>query len=233
MPDLNSSVNLYAAGQHTKRKHYTGVDHADAYGNTVGYTAMGGIQYNYFARSHTVTAGTEYLIDYVHDEIELYQFIVDQKTSQLGVFLQDDWKISSRFSMLAGLRLDYHNLVEQPVLNPRINLLYKPLEFTQIRASYSSGFRAPQAFDADLHIAFAGGGVSIIQLDPDLKQETSESYSLSFNYDRPTESYIYGVTVDAFHTRLYDAFVLEETGTGDGFTDDHGPCIADLLPGGT
>lgn len=212
LPDINSSLNIYLAGQHTKRKHYTGIDHADAYGNTIGYTAMGGIQYNYFSNSHTLTAGTEYLVDYVNDEIELYNFLVDQRTTQLGLFIQDDWKISSRFSLLAGLRLDNHNLVNTPVLNPRINLLYKPFDFTQIRASYSSGFRAPQAFDTDLHIAFAGGGVSIIQLDPDLKEETSDSYSLSFNYDRPTETYIYGFTVDAFHTRLYDAFVLEDAG---------------------
>ena len=54
--------------------------------------------------------------------------------------------------------------------------------------------------------------MSIIQLDPDLKEETSESFSLSINYDRPTEKYIYGFTIDAFHTRLYDAFVLEDDG---------------------
>ena len=36
---------------------------------------------------------------------------------------------------------------------------------TQIRCSYASGFRAPQAFDTDLHLAFANGGVSRIFLD--------------------------------------------------------------------
>ena len=49
-------------------------------------------------------------------------------------------------------------------------------------------------------------------MNPDLKEETSKSYSVSINYDRPTEKYIYGFSVDAFHTILFDAFVLEENG---------------------
>lgn len=211
-PNINSSTRIYFAGQHTKRKHYTGIDHADAYGNTFGYTIMGGFQYNFYSKAHTITLGTEYLQDYVNDEIKLYDYTVDQKTGQFGFFIQDDWKINPKISLLAGLRLDKHNIIDNLIVNPRINLLYKPFDFTQVRASYSSGYRAPQAFDADLHIAFAGGGVSIIQLDSELEQENSESYSLSINYDRPTERYIYGFTLDAFHSRLHNAFVLEDNG---------------------
>jgi outer membrane receptor for ferrienterochelin and colicins len=212
LPNINSSLSMYFAGQNTNRKHYTGIDYADAYGNTVGQTFMGGTQYNFFSKSNTLTAGIEYLHDYINDEIPLYNFLVDQTTTQLGAYLQDEWEMSSKFTLLGGVRMDKHNLVDDPVFNPRINLLYKPFDFTQLRASYSTGFRAPQAFDTDLHLAFAGGGVSIIQLDPDLKEERSRSYSFSLNYDRPTETYIYGFTLEAFHTRLNDAFVLEESG---------------------
>lgn len=212
MPGINSSTSIYLSGQKTTRKHYTGIDQADAYGNTLGQTIMGGFQYNYLSKSHTITIGTEYLYDYVNDEIALYNYLIDQQTNQLGVFAQDDWKISPKFTMLAGLRMDKHSMMEKLVFNPRVSLLYKPFDFTQLRASYSTGYRAPQAFDTDLHIAFAGGGVSIIQLDPELTEETSGSYSFSLNYDRPSEKYIYGFTIDAFHTRLNDAFILEDYG---------------------
>lgn len=212
MPAINSSLSIYAAGQHTKRKHYTGIDQADAYGNTIGQTFMSGFQYNYLSKTNTFTAGAEFIHDFVNDEIPLYNFLVDQTTNQFGIFLQDEWKIAPAFTFLGGLRIDNHNLVDRPVFNPRMNILIKPFDFSQIRASYSTGFRAPQAFDTDLHIAFASGGVSFIQLDPDLKEETSRSYSLSFNYDRPTEKYIYGFTVEAFNTRLNDAFIIEEAG---------------------
>ncbi len=213
LPQINSSLSVYAAGQNTKRKHYTGIDQEDAYGNTIGQTFMSGFQYNYLTKSNTLTAGAEYIYDYVYDEIPLYNYLVDQTTSQLGVFIQDEWKINSAFTLLGGFRLDHHNFVERPVFNPRVNLLIKPFDFSQLRVSYSTGFRAPQAFDTDLHIAFAGGGVAIIQLDPNLKEETSRSYSASFNYDRPSEKYIYGFTIEAFNTRLNDAFILEEAGT--------------------
>ncbi|MCG8308324.1 MAG: TonB-dependent receptor [Cytophagales bacterium] len=215
MPGIKSSASIYLSGQNTKRKHYTGIDQADAYGNTLGQTIMGGFQYNYLPRFHTITLGAEYLFDYVNDEIPLYKYLIDQETNQLGFFIQNNWKISTKFTLLAGLRLDRHNMVNRPILNPRMSLLYNLFDFTQLRASYSTGYRAPQAFDADLHIAFAGGGVSIIRLDPELKEETSESYSLSFSYDRPSEKYIYGFTLDVFHTRLEDAFILEDNGLDD------------------
>ena len=227
IPNISSSVNVFFSGQNTRRKHYTGIDQADAYGNTLGQTMIGGFQYNYLSKSHTITFGTEYLFDYVHDEIPLYNYLIDQETNQLGIFAQDDWKISSKLKILAGLRMDHHNMVDDLVFNPRASLLYNPIDFTQLRVSYSTGFRAPQAFDTDLHIAFAGGGVSLIQLDPDLKRENSESYTFSINYDRPSEKYIYGLTIDAFHTRLHDTFILEDDGV-----DDQGNMILAKRNGG-
>jgi outer membrane receptor for ferrienterochelin and colicins len=215
MPGINSSISVYLAGQNTNRIHYTGIDQADAYGNTLGNTFMGGFQYNYLSSAHTMTAGVEYVFDYVNDEIPLYNYLIDQETKQLGMFFQDDWKISPKFNLLAGIRMDKHNMVEELVLNPRISLLYKLMDFAQLRASYSTGYRAPQTFDTDLHIAFAGGGVSIIRLDPELTKETSESFSFSLNYDRPSEKYIYGFSIDGFYTKLRDAFVLEEIGSDD------------------
>ena len=82
----------------------------------------------------------------------------------------------------------------------------------QIRTTWSSGFKAPQAFDADLHIAFAGGGISRISLAEDLEEERSNSFSASINYDHPTENYIFGFTLEGFYTSLNDAFFLAPLG---------------------
>jgi len=73
---------------------------------------------------------------------------------------------------------------------------------TQFRITWGTGLRAPQAFDADMHIAFAGGGISRISLDPDLKEERSNSISCSVNYDKATEKFIAGFTLEGF---LYKA----------------------------
>jgi outer membrane receptor for ferrienterochelin and colicins len=96
------------------------------------------------------------------------------------------------------------------VFNPRVSLLLKPIKDMQVRMSWSTGFRAPQAFDADMHIAFAGGGIQTIQLDKNLKEEKSQSLSASLNWDKPTEKHIFGFTLEGFYTRLKNAFILEE-----------------------
>jgi outer membrane receptor for ferrienterochelin and colicins len=78
--------------------------------------------------------------------------------------------------------------------------------------TWGTGFRAPQAFDADMHIAFAGGGVSRILLSPDLVEERSHSLSGSVNYDKATEKFIVGFTLEGFYTKLNDAFYLQPIG---------------------
>jgi len=217
LDDEKTSLNFYLSGQNTIRDHYTGIDHQDGYGSTSSNTAIAGIQANYLADkfpgvSNNFTLGSEYNYDDIYDVIEGYNYLVDQTSRQTGIFAQSDWSITQKLSTLLGVRANIHNLVDYLVLTPRLSLMYKPSGASQLRLSYSTGFRAPQAFDADMHIAFSGGGISYVELDPGLKEERSQSISSSFNYDKATEHYIYGFTLEGFYTRLEDAFTLEETG---------------------
>jgi outer membrane receptor for ferrienterochelin and colicins len=85
-------------------------------------------------------------------------------------------------------------------------------DYTQFRATWGTGFRAPQAFDADMHIAFAGGGISRITLAPGLREERSNSFSASVNWDKAEEEYIIGFTLEGFYTGLNDVFYLQPAG---------------------
>ena len=62
---------------------------------------------------------------------------------------------------------------------PRANLRFNPTDNINLRLSYSSGFRAPQAFDEDLHVENVGGNVAMVELAKDLKEERSQSLSAS------------------------------------------------------
>ncbi len=226
-----SSLITYFATQYTGRDHYTGIrpdagtpedtDHLanPPYGDSETTTYQGGIQYNHkfeeFLNGNNVfTIGTEFVQDDVFDEIPAYNnYKVDQLTKNYGFFFQSDWEITEKINLLTGVRLDKHNLVGKVIASPRISFLAKPFENAQIRATYGTGFRAPQAFDTDLHIAFAGGGISRISLADNLKEERSKSYNISFNYDKPTEHYIYGFTVESFYTHLNDAFTQVNIGS--------------------
>lgn len=78
---------------------------------------------------------------------------------------------NGRWGILIGARIDKHNLMDDAVVSPRANLRFNPTENLNFRLSYASGFRAPQAFDEDLHIDNVGGTVSMIELASDLKRK--------------------------------------------------------------
>lgn len=226
--DDNTSLIGYVAWQNTDRKHYTGIipdsgidlqNHLEnpPYGTSDVSTYNVGIQLNhrlnnFLGGTNVLTFGTEYVYDDVFDEIPAYTYLIDQTTRDLGIFLQSDWEIRPKLTLLTGVRMDDHNLVDKPVLSPRASLLYKWNPNTQFRLNYGAGFRAPQAFDTDLHIAFAGGGISRVSLSPDLLPERSQSISGSINYDKPMDHYIFGFTVEGFYTQLNNAFFLQPIG---------------------
>ena len=235
-----SSFILYLAGQHTGRDHYTGLlpvlddfDNDSAYnagltrhlaeppyGTTSNTTLQTGTQFNhrvekFLIGSNLFTFGMDVLSDNIIDSIPAYQYGTNQETLNVAGFLQSDWKLNNSFTLLTGLRADKHNLLDKPVLSPRASLLYRFKDYTQLRLSWGTGFRAPQAFDTDMHIAFAAGGISRISLAPDLGEERSNSISGSLNFDRPARNYIYGLTLEAFHTRLDHAFYLQPIGEDD------------------
>lgn len=236
-----SSLIFYYGGQRTDRDHYTGIVPDDAieqqaffadppYGRSEVTTHQGGTQYNqrfdaFFGGTTVLTGGVEYVYDDVFDEIDAYNYLIDQTTKNLGVFFQNDWEVTPELNFLAGFRVDKHNLVDHAIFSPRLSLLYKLKETTQFRVGWGTGFRAPQAFDADLHIAFAGGGVSRISLADDLEEERSNSYTASINYDKASEHFIGGVTAEGFYTHLNDVFYqfpLGEDGFGERFEKRNG-----------
>tara|TARA_B100000497_G_scaffold104557_1_gene120318 strand:- start:1799 stop:4129 length:2331 start_codon:yes stop_codon:yes gene_type:complete len=230
--DDNSSFITYAAFQNTNRNHYTGIYPEDSlklqihlesppYGASKTTTFQTGFQLNHKVKkflkgSNTFTIGSEYLVDDVFDEIQAYQYLINQTSMDLGVFLQSDWELSNSWNFLSGIRIDNHNMVNGLTFSPRFSVLYKYSTNAQFRINYGSGFRAPQSFDTDLHMAFAAGGVSRIVLSPDLRPEKSQSISTSLNYDKPSELFIWGFTLEGFYTRLNEAFILQPIGN-DGF----------------
>ena len=223
--DENSAFIVYFAGQQTDRDHYTGIIPDEEakriihvnnppYGTTENSTLQGGLQINhrfqkFLGGKNVFTFGTEYVFDDVFDTIPAYNYEIDQQTKNVGFFAQSDWEISRNLTFLSGVRADKHNLVDKAILSPRFSVLYRYHTNTQFRITWGAGFRAPQAFDTDMHIAFAGGGVSRISLDPLLREERSNSFSGSVNYDLPTETFIVGFTLEGFYTHLDNVFYLQ------------------------
>ena len=232
--DFNNKLSeliIYLAGQKADREHYTGIrpqinTYNDSihlinppYGKSFNKIKQFGIQLNHkhdlFLKPNTLTIGSELITDDILDKIDVYNYRVDQQVNKQALYLQSDWDITKRFNFLSGLRFDKHSLISDLITSPRIAFLYKIKKNIQLRTTYSTGFRAPQAFDSDLHLAFAGGGVSRIILADDLVEERSNSISSSINFDQVLENYIWGFTIEAFNTHLNNAFYQDPVGADD------------------
>jgi outer membrane receptor for ferrienterochelin and colicins len=158
-----------------------------------------------------LTGGIEYTYNELQDRYAALNRDMQQTTGIVGAYLQNEWK-SKRWGFLFGARLDKHNMMSQAVFSPRGTLRYNLSDNVNFRASYSSGYRAPQAYDEDLHIAAVGGSLGLIELAGNLKPEYSHSVSASADLYRNFGRLQTNVLVEGFYTTLNDVFTLEKTG---------------------
>ena len=212
--------NAFVSLQHINRESYYGAGKdPNAYGQTTDLTWVGGAQYIYKMSNclfmpSDLTVGLEYNEDYLQDNMWGYNRVTNQTVRIASAYAQNEWK-NQKWGILIGGRLDKHNLINGIIFSPRANLRYNPTENINLRASYSYGFRAPQAFDEDLHIDNVGGTVSMIRLAEDLGVEKSQSVSVSADLYHSWGDWQANVLVEGFFTDLDDVFALRELGKND------------------
>lgn len=216
--NLKTRFSLYTSLQKVDRNTYYGTQYdINAYGTSKDFSWVSGGQYNQtferliFMPSEFV-AGVEYSVNKLEDIQLSYNRMLLQDIDIASVFVQNEWK-NSRMGLLLGARVDKHNLIDDIVVSPRANFRYVLLEELTARLSYSSGYRAPQAFDEDLHIMAVGGEVAIITLSPDLRPEYSNSFSGSLNWSTRIANGDFNILAEGFYTTLDDVFILKENGT--------------------
>lgn len=218
--DFSNQMNVYASFQNTARKSYYGSKQdRNAYGRTHDLTVASGVQYIHsFKRlwflPADLTIGAEYTYNDLSDIYTGYNQSTYQTVHIVGAYLQNEWK-NDRWSFLLGGRLDKHNLVDHVIFSPRANLRYNPTDQVSLRFSYSSGFRAPQAFDEDMHIAIVGGERVRIVLADNLREERSNSFSLSADLYRQFGSVQTNLLIEGFYTNLKNVFALRPLSKSD------------------
>lgn len=214
--DNRHFVSAYSALQHIGRESYFGAGRdTSAYGRSTDLTSITGLQYRFSypcgRAKGDLTVGAEYTFNSLHDRMVGYNRNISQNVHVAGVYAQNEWK-QEQWSVLIGARLEKHNLLKRVVCNPRATFRYTPIDGLVLRAGYSSGYRAPQTYDEDLHVAAVGGNVSLISLDPNLKPEYSHSATLSADWYRRFGKWEVNLTAEGFYTYLQDVFFLREEG---------------------
>ncbi len=182
------------------------------------------------ARQHRLLIGTQIS----HNQLEESGMYVDlasgdpyrstahKQGTDVGAYVQDEYKPIENLEIVAGVRFDYHTsedefrgsgdvlpggleplTYDESTVNPRFSIKYSATRSLVLRGSVGSGFRVPYGFSEDLHLCsgsprvYKGGG---------LKPEKSLSYSLSADYTRSRMT----ASVNLYRTELTDAIAFAE-----------------------
>lgn len=231
--DNNDKLSVYAAGQTVQRDTYYGAEKdPNAYGHTDDIIATFGAQYvmqneELFGGNATTIFGIDDNMNLIDDvklgteDDYLISPITNQLVNTVGAFAQHNWK-SQHFNLSLGLRYDIYSITNQEgeyedadyqnkVLAPRIGLMYKLNPENRIRIGYAKGYRAPQVFNEDLHIELINAKRVVHKNSPDLVEETSQAFTLSYNTNFVFASGYHDVLIEGFNTILLNAFADEYT----------------------
>lgn len=177
-----------------------------------------------FKGGFSLTAGNEWVYNKVTDQMPGYNRSINQTVQTFGTYAQLQWKPADSWTFLVGGRLDplsidgiylleNENFSQEKKLTPfvpRLSILKNLNSRLKARIAYSQGYRAPQAFNEDLHIETVGGAALFTLLDKDLKTEKSRSWNASLDFNWLRGGAEGNVVVDGFHIVLKNPFILTD-----------------------
>jgi len=230
----SDKLSLYVSAQMVDRDSYYGaLQSLQDYGKTIGLTYIAGAQYSANFKNSSLIGGFEYKGETLDDKKLGYldlnnaqiindtlvlsyvgnRIVADQTSSIYGVFAQYE-KTFNKLNVSVGARFDRYEIEDKVqntmksgnVLSPRLTLKYDIIKSLQGRVSYSQGYRSPQIFDEDLHILTSGSRKVLHTNDPNLKQESSQSYMASLDFNKLLGKINTGFLIEGFYTKLNDAF---------------------------
>ncbi|HZH55323.1 MAG TPA: TonB-dependent receptor [Sphingobacteriaceae bacterium] len=234
--DYSQKYSLYGSAQGTKRASYYGglagnrtaqdsLLASNAYGDTDDIAMVAGVQYTKNFANDVITAGYEFQYNNTLDQIEGYNRRIDQTTASSGLYAQYEWKPLSTVTALIGARYDMVKIegdyrllnlqrnsnMSASSFSPRFTLLYDITNELQFRGGYARGFRAPQAFNEDMHVSSVGGEQVFVLLSDNLRTEHANAWTGSLNYTTNFGSTQVNALLEGFYTDLFNPFTTVRT----------------------
>lgn len=122
-----------------------------------------------------------------------------------GIFIQDEWKLDSLNTLLAGYRYDYDKN-HGSIHSPRIAYKLSPNKNHTLRASFGTGFRVVNLFTED-HAALTGARQVII--NEELNPEKSFNGNLNYVLKIPTENVFMGFDITGFYSYFTNKIIAD------------------------
>jgi outer membrane receptor for ferrienterochelin and colicins len=210
----------------------------EGYGNTEDISYNIGSQYKSTFKHASLTIGVEYKGGMLKNKELGYQdinnaginennqtiyipytgnkTIDDQNSNIFASFSQYELYLSN-LTISAGARYDHFEIkntvrkgqkTEGDIISPRVALKYKMASFLQSLVSYSHGYRAPQIFEDNLHVATSGLRQVYYQNSQELTKETSHNFLAKMNFENQYNNTLINFSIEGFYTQLTDAFAI-------------------------
>ena len=125
------------------------------------------------------------------------------KSPIFGAFIQDQWEINEKNTVLLGYRFDYDK-IHHSVHSPRFAWKYSPNPYHIFRFNFGTGFRVVNLFTED-HAALTGSREVVIQSN--LKPEKSINGNLNYVWKIPMGERLLNVDTSIFYTYFSNKIV--------------------------
>jgi outer membrane receptor for ferrienterochelin and colicins len=152
---------------------------------------------------HKYKVGFSYLLDDYNEKFNDSAFA--RTESVPGVFAEYTYTHAENFSMVAGVREDYHNL-HGLQFTPRLHLRYNPAKKTTLRLSGGRGFRTANVFVENQSV-FASSRQIVFK--EKLKAEIAWNYGISFNQQFKLFANEAFINIDFFRTHFQNQLVVD------------------------
>ena len=229
-PERDSS-NRYGIGINTKSVEYfskTGFMYPSKPYKSVGIQTSGkwqkqdmyfglrnynGVQKNFYANviyaniinntNHKYKLGASYLLDDYSEKFNDTSFA--RTESVPGVFAEYTFTYTDKFSLVAGIRADYHNLYGL-FYTPRLHIRYKVAKKTTLRLSGGRGFRTSNVFVENQSV-FASSRK--IEMNEKLNPEIAWNYGISANQQFKLSGKEAFINLDFFRTDFENQVIVD------------------------
>ncbi|MCA0932179.1 TonB-dependent receptor [Lutimonas saemankumensis] len=205
---LDTKANLkidYSLSNHDQDSYY-----GDQYYKASQQIAFGNFLWNFNKSKHDVLVGATLRYDAYDDntmatEEEIDGIVTNTPNNQFvpGVFAQDEYRFSEKFTILGGLRVDHHQ-EHGLIYAPRLNLKAKTSDWTTFRFNFGTGFKVVNLFTED-H-AFVTGQREVF-ITEELEPESSYNFSLNYNQVYTGLGGSGSIDLEAFYTHFTNKII--------------------------
>ncbi|MFN3839714.1 MAG: TonB-dependent receptor domain-containing protein [Cyclobacteriaceae bacterium] len=205
-------------------------EHDSYYGFTVHQAEQNSLYSNLIYQSvinntsHKVKAGISFLYDEVREDLTNPTSGIDYGGSIIpainfnrqeivpGIFAEYNYDDLKKFALIAGIRLDHHNLFGA-FLTPRLHLKYNLTDLTTIRASAGKGMRVANILAENTGIMVSSRQFVFAGLQSSkaygFKPDVAWNYGINLSQDFTIDYRSGSLTVDYFYTDFQNQVVLD------------------------